>query len=42
LEQGVNLRIIQHLLGHRSIKTTMVYTHLVNFEVEKISSPLDS
>lgn len=41
LEQGVNLRIIQHLLGHRSIKTTTVYTHLVNFSIEKITSPLD-
>lgn len=42
LEQGVNLRIIQHLLGHRSIKTTTIYTHLVNFNIDKITSPLDS
>jgi site-specific recombinase XerD len=41
LEQGVNLRIIQHLLGHKSIKTTTVYTHLVNFKLENIKSPLD-
>lgn len=42
LEQGTNLRIIQHLLGHQSIKTTTVYTHLVNFNIEKITSPLDN
>jgi len=42
LEQGTNLRVIQHLLGHRSIKTTTLYTHLVNFSIEKITSPLDN
>ena len=42
LEQGTNLRIIQHLLGHRSIKTTTIYTHLVDFSIEKITSPLDN
>jgi site-specific recombinase XerD len=41
LEQGVNLRIIQHLLGHSSIKTTMIYTHIVNFSLDKLKSPLD-
>lgn len=42
LEKGTNLRIIQHLLGHRSIKTTTIYTHLVNFDIERITSPLDN
>ena len=28
LEAGVNLRIIQEILGHKSPKTTAVYTHL--------------
>ena len=41
LEQGVNLRIIQHLLGHQSIKTTTIYTHLVDFSLDQINSPLD-
>lgn len=41
LEQGTNLRIIQHLLGHQSVKTTQIYTHLVNFDIEQVKSPLD-
>jgi integrase/recombinase XerD len=41
MEQGVNVRIIQQLLGHRSIKTTMVYTHLVNFKPGDVTSPFD-
>ena len=42
LEQGVNLRIIQTLLGHTSLKTTTIYTHLVNFSPAMVKSPLDS
>jgi len=42
LEQNVNIKIIQELLGHRSIGTTMVYTHLVNFDLSKMKSPLDN
>jgi len=42
LEQGVNLRIIQTLLGHTSIKTTTIYTHLQNFDPSSVASPFDS
>ena len=42
LEQGVDLRYIQALLGHRSSKTTEIYTHITSHAIEKIKSPLDS
>jgi integrase/recombinase XerD len=42
LEQGVDLRKIQTLLGHSSIKTTQIYTHVSREEIAKIRSPLAS
>ena len=41
LEQGVNLRYIQTLLGHDSSKTTEIYTHVSSKSFDGISSPLD-
>jgi integron integrase len=41
LDCGVNLRIIQELLGHRSTETTMIYTHLIKDKLAKTQSPLD-
>lgn len=41
LEKGVNLRIIQELLGHNSSKTTEIYTHVSTSNFEAIKSPLD-
>ena len=41
LEQGEDLRYIQKILGHKSSKTTEIYTHITSFGLNKIKSPLD-
>ena len=41
LEAGTDIRYIQGLLGHNSIITTTLYTHLTNKAVNNIQSPLD-
>lgn len=41
LESGTDLRYIQQLLGHASVKTTMVYTHITPKAEKNIISPLD-
>ncbi len=42
LEAGTDIRYIQGLLGHSSIKTTTIYTHLTRRAVDKVQSPLDN
>ena len=41
LEAGTDIRFIQQLLGHSSIKTTEIYTHIADMTKSKIKSPLD-
>lgn len=42
LESGENIRKIQELLGHASISTTQLYTHITMEELKKIKNPLDN
>lgn len=42
MESGVNLRYIQNLLGHHSIRTTVVYTHVCKHHIGKIINPIDT
>ena len=41
LESGTDLRYIQELLGHKSSKTTEIYTHVTEKSLHKIKSPFD-
>ena len=41
LESGTDLRYIQELLGHKSSKTTEIYTHVTEKSLQKIRSPFD-
>lgn len=42
LENGVDLRYIQSMLGHESSKTTEIYTHITTKGFDQIKSPLDN
>ena len=42
LESGVNIRVLQELMGHADVKTTEIYTHVMDKDISQISSPLES
>jgi len=41
LKNGYDIRTVQELLGHKSVKTTMIYTHVLNKGGHGVKSPLD-
>ena len=41
LENGVNIRMVQELMGHADVKTTEIYTHVMRKDVNSVVSPLD-
>lgn len=41
LENGVNIRVLQELMGHTDVKTTEIYTHVMEKDISLVLSPLD-
>ncbi|MBN1350373.1 integron integrase [candidate division KSB1 bacterium] len=41
LENGANIRVVQKLMGHADVKTTEIYTHVMEKNIDDLHSPLD-
>jgi integron integrase len=42
LENGINIRVVQELMGHADVKTTEIYTHVMEKDISVVMSPLDA
>ncbi len=42
LENGVNIRVVQELMGHADVKTTEIYTHVMEKDISVVRSPLET
>jgi len=42
LENNVNIRVVQELMGHADVKTTEIYTHVMKKDITAVRSPLDA
>jgi integron integrase len=42
LENGANIRMVQTLLGHKDVKTTEIYTHVMSTQLNGVVNPLDA
>jgi len=41
LDDGYDIRTVQELLGHKDVRTTMIYTHVLNRGGKGVRSPID-
>ncbi len=42
LENGINILVVQKLMGHADVKTMEIYTHVMSKDIDAVKSPLDT